>query len=68
MAANRSTFSFDDEAYKRLNELSASTGVAKTEILRRAIAVYGYLNEVRGSNPSIKIEKPNGEKVELVFP
>ena len=68
MKNNRSTFSFDDEAYKRLNELSGSTGVPKTEILRRAIAVYDYLNEVRGSENSVKIEKPDGEKVDLVFP
>lgn len=65
----RSTFSFDEQAYAKLSELASTSGVPKTEILRRAIAVYDYLlNEAGGSDHAIKIEKEGGEKVELVFP
>jgi predicted transcriptional regulator len=63
----RTTFSFSQDVDSLLTELAEAKHTNKTEILRRAIALYDYLEKQReGGN--VKIEKPNGEKVEIVFP
>lgn len=68
MTQLKSTFSFDAAAEQKLRELAESKGVTKSEVLRRAIALYDYLESQRNEKSHIKIEKPNGEKVELVLP
>jgi len=62
----RTSFSFDNKVNSRLDRLAADGGTSKSEILRRAITLYDYLeNEADGR---IKFEKANGDKVELVLP
>ena len=64
----KSTFSFDEAVVNRLNELAAKKGVSKTEILRRAITLYDYLEETRDPQTSnIRMVTPQGE-VDLVLP
>ena len=64
----KSTFVFDQAADSKLRDLADRKSVSKTEILRRAIALYDYLESQQKPGAGIRIEKPSGEKVDLVLP
>ncbi len=65
----RSTFSFNEQASNKLNQLASSTGVGKSEVLRRALALYEYMLQQRSATTgSVTVEKGDGSKVELLFP
>ena len=66
--SRRTTFSFDQTVNAKLADLAKRQGTTKTEILRRAITLYDYLDSQRGGDGHIKIEKPGGDKVELLLP
>jgi predicted transcriptional regulator len=65
--AKRTTFSFSKDVDRLLNDLAEHKDTTKTEILRRAITLYDYLEKNREGG-TVKIEKPSGEKVEIVLP
>lgn len=66
MQNSRSTYSFSPKVIKKLAALAAKNDTSRTEILRRAITLYEYLEEERGDGP-IKITKANGERVDLIM-
>ena len=47
----RVTISLPERAESALKEMSTEEGVSRTEILRRALALYEYLQEANGSGP-----------------
>jgi hypothetical protein len=65
---SRTTFAFDKAAERKLRELAAIKGVSKTEIVRRALTLYDYLEAQRSQSSHIRIETASGEKVDLVLP
>ena len=64
----RATFSFDKTVSKKLSQLAKEGDTSKTEILRRAITLYDFFEKNQGEDGHIKLEKPNGDKVELIMP
>ena len=63
----RSTYSFDKSVNIKLSQLASKKGTTKSEIIRRAIVAYEYLdNQVEDG--LLKLEKPNGQKVEILLP
>lgn len=66
--SGKTTFTFNEDATGRLDELAGKKGTSKSEILRRAITLYDYLDKQKSQTGEVTIVKPNGEKVELVLP
>ena len=66
--AIKSTFSFNPDADQKLNELAEKLHISKSELLRRAITLYEYIDAAKNEKGQVKIEKASGEKVELVLP
>jgi predicted transcriptional regulator len=66
---SRSTYVFDESIDQKLQELAKSKHTNKTEILKRAIALYGYIesNRTQGTNSVTVVFDPD-KKVELVMP
>ena len=66
--SGKTTFTFNEDVTGRLDELAGKKGTSKSEILRRAITLYDYLEKQKSQTGEVTIVKPNGEKVELVLP
>lgn len=67
--ASRTTFNFDKKAAETLEALAEKKGVSATEIVRRALALYDYIEQVKGPQVgSVTIEKEGGQKVDVVLP
>jgi len=63
----RLTVQFPEATSEILTELSAKDQVSKTEILRRALAVYKYLEqETRGSKHNVAITDENGKVIKEI--
>jgi predicted transcriptional regulator len=65
---SRSTFSFDESADRKLADLASKKGTTKTEVLRRAIALYDLIESRRSPSSAVTVEFEPGKKVELVMP
>jgi predicted transcriptional regulator len=66
---SRSTFSFDESVERKLNDLANKKHTTKTEVLRRAIALYDLIESRRNQQSSgVTVEFEPGKKVELVMP
>ncbi len=63
----RSTYSFDKSVNNKLSQLASKKGTTKSEILRRAIVAYEYLDD-QAKDGLLTIEKPDGQKVEVLMP
>jgi predicted transcriptional regulator len=66
--AVKSTFSFNEAADQKLNELADKLKISKSELLRRAITLYDYLDSAKDDRGLVKIERSGGEKVDLLLP
>jgi len=60
---SRMTVEFDPDVTRLLQELSETSHRSKTEILRRAIGLYSYLDEAHSEGNDILISDKKGEKV-----
>ena len=64
----RLTVQFPEATSEILADLSAQDQVSKTEILRRALAVYKYLEkETRGGKRKVAITDENGKVVKEIL-
>ena len=62
------TVQFSDQASEVLSDLSQKDQVSKTEILRRALSVYKYLEqETRGGKRKIAITDEDGTVVKEIL-
>ena len=64
----KTTFSFDDRVSRRLEEMAVDKNTTKSEVLRRAITLYDFLEKKRGDNHSITVIDKDGKQVEIVLP
>jgi len=64
--SKKTIFSFDAALGSKLQEIAVRQKIGKTEVLRRAISVYAYLDN-QSKDGNVKIEKADGQKVELVM-
>ena len=64
----RLTVQFPEETTRVLEELSEKEEVSKTEIIRRALSVYKYLeNETRDGRHKVAIADENGKVVKEIL-
>lgn len=49
-----------------LENLSATTGVSMSEVLRRSIAMYGWFLETRAQGGHVLVERGNGTVREVI--
>jgi predicted transcriptional regulator len=64
----KTTFSFDETVSKRLETIADHEKITKTEVLRRAITLYDFLEEKRGDNKSLTIIDKDGKEIEIIMP
>jgi hypothetical protein len=66
---SRSTYSFDESVDQKLNYLAKKRQTNKTEILKRAIALYDFIESRRKQGSSgVTLEFDQNDKVEVVMP
>ncbi len=70
MKEQRSTFSFDPTTATRLSELARKKHVSNTEVLRRALALYDYIESERSdeSGGGITFVDKAGKEVKVILP
>jgi len=62
------TIRFGDKTDKLLKELAEEKGTTKTEIIRRALATYKYLDEeTKDGNKRVSITTTNNETIKDVI-
>lgn len=59
--AGRITVALIPDAAAHLGRLQARTGLSKTDIVNRALALYGFVEEVRGGHDLIIRDQDTGE-------
>lgn len=64
--SHKTTVTFSDQAWRTIEDLSASTGHSMSEVLRDALAIYRWSIEARAAGDRILIEKPSGQIRELI--
>lgn len=64
----KTTFSFDDVVSTRLEKLAEEKDTTKSEVLRRAITLYDFLEKKRGDKDTITIIGEDGKQIEIVLP
>ena len=62
------SFSFDPVASEKLKSLAQSSNTTEAAVLRSALALYSLVLENTERGQTVKIEKPNGETLEVVVP
>jgi predicted transcriptional regulator len=66
---SRSTYAFDDSVDQKLQDLAKSKGTNRTEILKRAIALYDFIESRRPQgSKGVTVEFEPDKKVEVVMP
>ena len=55
-------FVFSGSAHQQLSTLAKMTGLTKEQVIERAIGLYEYLNDFRGTQSFFTIEHPNDTK------
>ena len=62
------TVKFGDQMNKVLEELAAEKGTTKTEIIRRALATYKYLNdEIKDGDKRVSVTSANSKTIKDVI-
>ena len=64
----KSTFSFDKIADAKLKDIAKNTRTTKSEVLRRALTLYDYIQKVMDEDGTITLKRADGQKVKLLIP
>lgn len=64
----KTTFTFDNSVTERLEGIAQKKQISKSEVLRRAVTLYDFLEENRGKNSSFKIIDKDGKEINIVLP
>lgn len=64
----KSTFSFDDKASEKLDNIAERSAISKKEVLRRAITLYDILEQRKNADNTIIIKNSDGKETEIVLP
>jgi predicted transcriptional regulator len=62
------TVEFNDKMTKILEELAAEKGTSKVDVLRRAVALYRYLDSEQKENQKVSITQNNRVLKDIVLP
>jgi ribbon-helix-helix CopG family protein len=67
MAKKKLTVELNERATARLDNLAKSKGLSKVDILRRALALYEYVEEQAEAGNRFAITDSTGQPIELFF-
>lgn len=64
----RTTFAFDPTTSERLARLAKKKGISNTELVRRAVALYEFVERERDERSDITFIDRDGDKITVVLP
>lgn len=67
----RYTMDLDPAFDRTLTQLAQSKGVSKSEIIKRAVASYSFLNQRAGGDPDhkvVRVVNDEGKETEILLP
>lgn len=64
----KATFSFDEPAVRVLDRLADRKDISRSEVIRRALMLYDYVDANKAADHTLTIRKDDGREVALIVP